>query len=143
MAVVYGTNLAPRGATPVAQSDGAVVSGHVRIRREVINLASQAVITTSDTIPVAYADPGDVFLFGTLTANATMGATATLAIGIVGTTGKYRTAAVFTATETPTLFGNTAANTKLTAAETISITIAAASLPAAGILIIDTYWAQT
>lgn len=143
MAVVYGTNLAGRNATPVAQADGAVVGGRVRVRREIINLASQAVVTTSDTIPVAFLDAGDTFLYGVITANATMGGSATLAIGITGATGKYRAAAVFTAVDTPTLFGVTAANTKLTAGESVFITVAAASLPAAGILIVDMYYAAT
>jgi hypothetical protein len=56
-----------------------------------------------------------------------------VAIGIAGTTGKYRAAAVFTATDTPTLFGVTSGLlAPLTAEEIVIITIAAASLPASG-----------
>lgn len=147
MAKIYGTNTAPRGANPIGVMDGSLQGGHVRVYRETINLASQAVINAADTIVVAYASKGETFLFGMLTASATMGGTATLAIGNSTTSGKYRTAAIFTAVETPTLFGAAAAGlaalTKLTADEEVIITIAAASLPASGILTCDTYWAQT
>lgn len=70
------------------------------------------------------------FLFGMLTATATLGGAATIAIGITGTTGKYRTAAIHTTANLPVLFGNAAArNAVLTAEETIRATYAAAALP--------------
>jgi hypothetical protein len=83
---------------------------------------------------------GATFLYGMLTASVSLG-TSTIAIGITGTTGKYRAAATFTAVDTPTPFGDEAAMlTKLTAADTVFITIATASLPGSGNLLVDMYY---
>jgi len=143
MTVFYANELAPRNAVPVGQVDGAVVNSHVRGHRATITLAAQ---TTSDTIVVALPNAGDSFLFGVLTSDTSLGSS-TVAIGNATTAGKYRAAAVFTATNTPTLFGAfTAAAgtyTKLPLAETVFITIAAANLPASGTLVVDMYFAAT
>jgi 1-aminocyclopropane-1-carboxylate deaminase/D-cysteine desulfhydrase-like pyridoxal-dependent ACC family enzyme len=120
--------------------DGSLQGGHVRVYQEIITLATQ---TTSDTIVVAYPSKGEMFLFGVLLTTVTLGAS-TIAIGITGTTGKYRAAATFTAVDTPTLFGvTTGASVKLTADETVFITIATASLPGAGTLVVQLHYAQT
>ena len=143
MAVLYGTYTAPRSAQPVAQIDGSLQGGHVRIYREKITLATQ---TTSDTIVVAYPSNQETFLFGVLTTDTSLGSS-TIAIGTAAATGKYRAAATFTTTQTPTLFsgaGTVAAmSSKLLLDETVFITIGAASLPASGTLIVDLYFAQT
>jgi hypothetical protein len=140
MAVLYGAYTTPRSTTPPGQVDGSVQGGHVRIYREKITLASQ---TTSDTIVVAYPSTGETFLHGVITTDTSLGSS-TVAIGIAGATGKYRAAATFTATNTPTVFGVGAAQAaKLTTDETVFITIATASLPASGTLIVDLYFAQT
>jgi hypothetical protein len=58
-----------------------------------------------------------------------------VAIGIAGATGKYRAAAAFTATDTPTLFGvGDAVGEALAGEEVVFLTIGAASLPASGTL---------
>jgi hypothetical protein len=145
MAVLTGINTAARSASPVAQMDGSLQGGHVRVYQEIITLATQ---TTSDTIIVAYPSKGETFLYGVLTSTVSLG-TSTVAIGITGTTGKYRAAATFTAVDTPTPFGVTAnmissgAPAKLTADETVFITIATASLPGSGTLVVQLYFAQT
>lgn len=141
MTKFYGANTTPRGANPAGAMDGALQGGRVRLYRETITLATQ---TTSDTIVVAYPSKGESFLYGVLTSSVTLG-TSTVAIGIAGTTGKYRTAATYTAVATPTLFG--AANAmssfdKLTADEEVFITIGTASLPASGTLVVDMYFAR-
>lgn len=131
MAVLYGTYTAPVGTTPRGNVSGAHQGARVRVYRETITLATQ---TTSDQIIIADNVPvGSTFLYGILTTTVTLG-TSTVAIGITGTTGKYRAAATFTAVDTPTLFGVTAGQAPLTAAETVFITIATASLPASGTL---------
>ncbi|MDZ4866551.1 MAG: hypothetical protein SGI91_04455 [Alphaproteobacteria bacterium] len=140
MAVLYGAYTTPRSTTPVGQVDGSVQGGHVRVYREKITLASQ---TTSDTIVVAYPSAGETFLYGTLRSDTSLGSS-TVAIGVSGTTGKYRSAAVFTSTTAYETFGVVAAaSAKLTTDETVFITIAAASLPASGTLFVDLYFAQT
>ena len=148
MTVFYGINTTARNIAvnnPLAQLDGSQQGGNVRVYHEVITLATQ---TTSDTIVVAYPSKGETFLRGWLTTTVTLG-TATLAVGITGTTGKYRAAAVLTATDTPTPFAVAAnmiasgAIPKLTADETVFLTIGTASLPASGTLVVDLEFAQT
>jgi hypothetical protein len=139
MTVYYANELAPRNTVPVGQVDGSVVNGNVRVHRATITLASQ---TTSDTIVVALPNIGDSFLYGVLTTDTSLGSS-TVAIGISGTTAKYKAAATFTATDTPTVFGKASALTKLTATETIFITIGAATFPSSGTLVVDLYFSAT
>lgn len=120
---------------------GAVYGGRLRRYRNVITLASQA---TTDTIQLGDVPPGNVFAFGVLTTDTSLGSS-TIAIGYTGTVGAYRAAAVFTATNTPTLFGVVADQVKdpATAAKAIIlpfITIAAATMPASGTLVVDLYF---
>lgn len=146
----YNQNItAPRAQVPPAQVDGSLQGGNVRVYREVINLGGTgSPYTTSDTIVVAYPQPGESFLKGVITSSVTLG-TSTVAIGVASATGKYRAAATFTTADTPTLFGTTAgmaptvANPKLTAPEEVIITIGTASLPSSGTLIVDLYFAQS
>jgi hypothetical protein len=147
MATYYLESVGPRGQVPAGQADGSLQGGHVRIYGGQIDLSAQPVITTADTIVVALPSKGERFLYGVMTASVSMGGVATLAVGVTGTTGKYRTAAGFTVTETPTLFGAGAAGLtaggKLATDEVVFITIAGASLPASGILRVDLFFAQT
>jgi len=130
MANTYGTVMTKVNAGAV--TDPGTYNGTLRVITETVAFTSQAI---GDTITVAKLPKGATVIYGVLTATATAGATATLAIGIAGTTGKYRTAATFTAANTPTLFGNaTALNAALTAEETVIITVAADALPASGAL---------
>lgn len=107
----------------------------------IINLADVQIVS-GDTITLPTVPKGARGIHHRLTASATMGATATLAIGITGTTGKYRTAAVFTAVDTPTIAAKAAnlAAAQLAADEPQFITIAAADLPASGTLVVETFY---
>lgn len=96
-----------------------------------------------DTVVLGELPPGAVFAFGIINASATAGAAATIAIGVAGTPAKFRTAAVFTTADTPTLFGNAApvaadpVNTK----QRVIATIGAAALPnTADYLVVDLYY---
>lgn len=141
MTVFYSTELeGPLNTIPATKTSGAVVGGRVRRHRATITLATQ---TTSDTIVIATPQKGDAFMYGVLNASATLGASATVAIGVTGTTGKYRAAATFTTANVPTLFGVNAAVAVadgLAADETVFITIAVASLPSSGTLVVDMYF---
>jgi hypothetical protein len=131
MAIVYGTFTAPVGQSPRNNVSGAHQGARVRVWRETITLASQPTadqIVIADNVPV-----GSTFMYGIITATVSLG-TSTIAIGTVATAGKYRAAAVFTSTDTPTLFGVTTGQAPLTTAETVQITIAVAALPASGTL---------
>lgn len=139
MTVFYSTELANITAQPVVKATSAAYGARLIRFRASITLATQ---TTSDTIVVAVVPAGYAFAFGILSTDTTL-ATATVAIGIAGTTGLYRLAAVQTAV-TPNIFGTTAAivQATLTADQTIFITIAVASLPASGNLAVDMYFSR-
>lgn len=125
---------------PSVLPSGVNIGGRVRVHKATITMASQA---SGDTILIATPKRGDMFLYGILAATATLGASATIAIGTSASTGKYRAAAVFTAVETPTLFGLVAAETALTADEFVIITIGVAALPSSGTFTVKMFFAQT
>lgn len=107
--------------------------GRIRCFRGSYTLVAAAV-TTADTLNICIMPAGTIFQGGEITSGVSLGSS-TLAIGIAGTTGKYRVAATFVAVDTPTLFGTAAAlanQTPLTGDERIIGTIAAANLPTTG-----------
>lgn len=138
MTVFYGTQMTKIDSVAATPSPG-FVHGTVRCFAETVTLASQ---TTSDTIEIGLLPKGSVFLYGVITSDTSLGSS-TIAIGITGTTAKYKAAATFTATDTPTFFGK-AATTGVaeTADRTVIITIAAATMPSSGILSITFFYAH-
>jgi hypothetical protein len=134
----YSTDGAGYGTSPMTKVNGGVIGGRLRRYRASVTFASQA---SGDTVVLFKVPAGSVFAFGMVNASATFGATATIAVGISGTTGKYRTAATHTTT-VPTLFGlyTAADDSATTAEEEILLTIAAAALPASGSAVIDMYF---
>lgn len=136
MTALYGTQMTLVNAGTT--TDPALVDGTVRAFVETVTYATQ---TTSDTIAVARLPKGAVPLGFELTTSVST-STATIALGITGSTAKYKAAAAFTTTDTPTRFGKAAAlGTALTAEEEVIITIGTASLPASGTLRVVTYYA--
>lgn len=136
MAVLRGTQMTLVNAESVP--DPGFVDGTVRVFAESVTYATQ---TTSDTIEIARLPKGAIPLYGVLTTSVTT-ATATIAIGITGTTGKYRAAAAATSADVPEVFGITGAmGVAITAAETVFITIGTASLPASGTLTVQFVYA--
>lgn len=141
MTTFYATELAGIASQPVVKPSAvAAVGARLRRYRGTVVLNTQ---TTSDTVVVAVVPAGEDFAFGILTTDTSLG-TSTIAIGNSGSTGKYRAAATFTATNTPTFFGTAAQvlAAASTAEEQIIITIATASLPASGNLVIDLYFTR-
>lgn len=129
-------------STPPSLPSGVVHGGRLRRYRCTVTLATQ---TTSDTIVLARLHQGQHVAYGVLTSSVSLGSS-TIAIGVAGTTGKYRAGATFTAVDTPTLFGPSAANAAAaptTAAEDVFITIGVASLPSSGTLVVDLYVSGT
>jgi hypothetical protein len=128
MPTTYATEVAGINAVPATFNNGGLQGGRVRCFRATIPYAGQA---SGDDIVLAVVPAGYTFAFGVITATATAGASATIAIGVTGATGKYRAGAVFTAANTPTLFGVGAAmdDSPLSASETVRATIGVASLP--------------
>lgn len=138
MTVFYGAQMSKlRNTVPQDLPAVADVHGRVRVFNEKVTLASQ---TTADMIEVAKLPKGARVLYGLLTSSVSLGSS-TIAIGVAGTTGKYRAAAVFTAVDAPTAFG-VAANIgePLAAEEIVFLTIGAATLPASGTLRVKVFY---
>jgi hypothetical protein len=138
MPTTYATEVAGFGTTPNTKPDGGIHGGRLRRFRASFPMAAQA---SGDDIVLAKVPAGSRFAYGIINASATMGASAQVAIGVAGATGKYRAAAVFTAAA-PTLFGvSTAADDDaLTAEETVLLTISVAALPGSGTAYVDLYY---
>lgn len=140
MAEFFATELAGTESSPNTKASGAVQGGRLRRFRATVEYDGQA---AADTIVLANVPAGYEFAYGVMTASATAGASATIAIGTAASPGKYRTAATFTAANTPTIFGNAAPvkATALTASERVIATIAVAALPnSADYLVVDLYF---
>ncbi len=139
MATTYALEVSPQYATPPGKSPGTVQGGRLRRWRATIIMAAQA---SGDDIVLANIPAGHTFAFGILNPGAAMGGTATVAIGVAGATGKYRTAAIANAVG-PVIFGNAAgaaADPLGTTGEQVRLTIAAAALPGAGTVVVDLYY---
>ncbi len=109
---------------------------HVRT----ILLSGQAAIAAADTIKIGVRPKGSRFRGVKLSSGVSLGA-ATIAIGIAGNTGKYRAAATFTAVDTPTESGVTAAKgVETTADEDVFATIAVAALPTSAHYLVIEYF---
>lgn len=141
MAKIYAGLLAGLGQLPIVPPEaGQGVNSFVHVHRQVINYASQP---TTDTPVIARIPAGHVVLGVELTADTSSGS-ATIAIGNATTPAKYKAAAAFTTTDTPTMFmkASAADDAPLTADEEVLITIAAAALPSSGILVTKVYTAK-
>lgn len=125
------------GVRPAAS----VYGGRLKRLRSSVTMAGQL---TTDTLLLGNLPAGATFAFGVINATATLGST-TLAIGVSGTAGKYRAAAAFTTADTPTFFGtaaNAGAAAPLAAEETVIATIAGATMPSSGTLVVDLYYSM-
>lgn len=125
---------------PRQMPNAAYAGGRVRRYRNTITLESQA---SGDTITLQPIPAGHVFAFGILNATVTLGASATIAIGVAGTAEKFRAAAVFTAAA-PTLFGLIGAMDDDPVSDnaggfTPIVTVGVAGLPSSGTLTVDIY----
>jgi hypothetical protein len=144
MATFYGTtfsgsSLDAAASPPFDTPHGAKTGGKLRCITEKFTMAAQASgsILVLGKLPI-----GAIFKGVRLTASATVGASATLEIGIAGSTAKYRAAATFTTADTPTLYGPAAAMAQapLAAEEIVICTTAVASLAAAGTLVFELFY---
>jgi hypothetical protein len=139
MANTFAPEVAGLGTIPTTNAFGGVQGGRVRRFRATVPFAGQA---DGDTVTLAKVPAGYTFAYGVINNTATFGATATIAIGPVSAAGKYRAAAVQTATG-PQLFGLAAAadDAPLAAEETVVLTVGAAALPtSANFAVVDLYF---
>lgn len=129
------------GGTGYAKADGRVYQSKLKRLRATIPYDAQA---AGDTITLGKLPPGASFSHGIITAKATMGASATIAIGYTGSAAAFRAAAVHTAT-TPTLFGiaDAVAAAPFTEEKTVIATIAEAALPdSANFAVVDIFYSD-
>jgi hypothetical protein len=140
MADFVSPQLAGQLLNPPAQLDGALINAKLRVARSLINLANP-LITTADNVLLAKLPPGARFMAGILTASVSLG-TSVVAIGtnkVHINNGQYRAAATFTAVDTPTLFGLSAAQhaADIDVETLVYLTAATANLPTSGRLSVD------
>lgn len=134
MAITYANDGLDDSVKPSVMADGRKVGGRVRVFEATIEYDGQA---SGDEIILAKVPAGSKFLYGILTASATAGGTATIAIGEATLNDGspdadlLRTAATFTTANAPTLFGNAIGVEQAAyAADTyISALVGAAALP--------------
>jgi hypothetical protein len=141
MAQTYSTEMAGMGSTPVVKPTSPGYGARLRRYRASITLASQA---AADTIVLARIPAGSTFAYGIIVTDTSLGST-TISIGNATTAAKYRALATFTATDTPTLFGKAGAivdGQTLAADEIVLATLAAATAPSSGNLIVDLYFSN-
>ena len=139
MAQTFAPEVAGLGTIPSTNSNGGVQGGRVRRFRATVPFAGQA---AADTVVLAEVPAGYTFAYGVINNTATLGASATIAIGTATVPAKYRAAAVQTATG-PQLFGlaSAADDVPLTAGERVILTVAVAALPtSAEFAVIDLYF---
>lgn len=112
--------------------DPQVRTGKVRIATGVLTYDTQTANSYSFDDKIIL-PKGAVVVGGSISTSVTCGSTATIALGITGTTGKYRAAATLTNTTLAAIaIPHAALIEPLAAEEEVVITNAAASLPAAG-----------
>jgi hypothetical protein len=156
----------PNVSTWEKLQNGALFDARPRLYRTSIALSGQV---SGTKIDLGIIPAGRYFVTGILLSDTSLGSS-TLAIGTadaVGVTGdptKYRAASTFTATDTPTLFGKTAAAVPVTRAaygvedatqagqgsvnmrnieEKIVATVGSASLPSSGTLVVTLVFSGT
>lgn len=128
---------------PEIKADGRIYGARLRIYEAKYDLSLASVKKANgDTNVVAQIPANEKVVAFLILASATMGASATIAIGTASVPEKYRTAATFTTANVPTLamLSSAADDAPLSAEEEIIFTVGTADLPGAGILQI---WAIT
>lgn len=142
MAAYLSTDLtgsANQTTVPAGYKPSATVN-QARLKR-LRGLFTYATQTTSDTLVIGNLPTGATIAFGAITTSVSTGS-ATLAVGITGTTGKYKAAGAVTTADVPQLFGLASAvgSAPLAAEEQVFVTIGTASLPGSGTLVVDLYY---
>lgn len=116
-------------STPPKRADARQVNAKKRLI-----VASKQVLADAagDTISLGKVPANAMITKIELLTDTSFGATATIAVGIAGASGKYVAARTFTVTDVPTVIGpkaSTVAAGPLAAEEEIIVTVAAAALP--------------
>ena len=143
MAETYSRETAgPLGSTAFEKGDARLLRSTMKRIRATVDYDGQGI---GDTVVLGKLPAGAAFSHGIITASATAGATATIAIGTAASPASFRTAATFAAVDTPTMFGKSAAAAAdpLTEETTVIATVAAAALPdSAAFMVVDIFYSD-
>lgn len=150
MATFYANETKGLAAGGTKRRSGVSQGGRLRVFRATIDLdtpntsetTTGTVIASGDKVFLAKVPAGWRVANGILVSSVSLG-TSTISIGTLAAPAKYRAAAVFTAVNTPTLFGPAAALAAdpLGQDEDVYMTVATANLPSSDdVLIIDLYF---
>lgn len=137
MADLYANDTAGLGQRPIVKPSSGAYGGRARPFRAVVTLATQ---TVADNILLCVLPAGTYITQCSITSSISLGA-AQVAVGfskVHATNGQIRAANVFTGVDAPVWFGTAAVLSAgpLTQDTPIYLTIAVASLPAVGTLIL-------
>ncbi len=136
------------GSSPAAMVDPGKNGAKERLIRETLDLTAMATAGTTpqsgDLVYLGRLPVGAYFSSVGLTTDTSLAA-ATVSVGSATSPAKYKPAAVFTTTDTPTSFAPTAAKAQaaLTAYEEVYATIGAAALPSTGKLVFEIRYLAT
>lgn len=137
MADFLSIEAASDGSAPTVQRAGNAIRAKVRRTSSTFTFASQA---AGSRLLLPKVPKGAKGVHHRITVSVTT-ATATLALGIAGNTTKYGAAVAYTTADTPTSVAK-AANlaAELAADEDQFLTVGTAALPAAGTLVVETFF---
>lgn len=139
MATFYATSATDVFNTnPPVKASPETHGGRVRVLSDTLTYASQASGSTL-VFGGGYLPKGARVLYGVLTTSASTGS-ATVSVGIAGSTAKYKALAAYTTADVPLIFGVTAGLTNTTADEQIIVTTGGAALPASGTLVVSLFY---
>lgn len=129
-------------ATQSVKADGRIIGAKLKRIRATIPYDGQA---SGDIIVLGELPANAAFSHGVITQTATMGGTATIAIGTPTDADKFRAAATSTPVNTPTMFGMAAAAAAdpASARERVQATVGAAALPnSAAEAVVDIFYSD-
>lgn len=124
---------------PAAKFDGRIVGAKLRSNEAILDLAAATTKGANGDTNVLFRFPrGSKPIGFVVNSSVDLGATATIAIGNGTTAGKYMAAATFRTPNVPlvVMLNAAAALDPLAAHEDVLLTVAAAALPGAGIVVI-------
>lgn len=126
------------GTSPPSQMDGRIMGSKLRRIRATFTMASQA---SGSTLILGKRPAGSAFATVRMTVSDSTGS-ATIAVGVAGSTARDKAAAALTNTDTPTTYGKASAlaAAPLTADETIIATTGGAALPSSGTLVFEYFY---
>jgi hypothetical protein len=130
---------APAATKPATKSPGNAVRAHYPPHDLDVHLAAQAI---GDRLMLPRVPKGARGVHFRITPSVALGGVATIAIGIAGNVGKYRAAAIKNDARRNRVAKAAMLAAELAADEDPFLTVAAAALPGAGTLVVETIYSD-